>query len=117
MYIGPMYSRELLKGTVAAIILQLLSDEEKMYGYEICQKVKELTEGKIVLKDGSLYPALQKMTADGILSFKEEYVGKRVRKYYFLTRKGQKEKSVYLDEVKDFLATMNKIILPQAKPL
>lgn len=117
MYIGPMYSRELLKGTVTAIILQLLSDEEKMYGYEICQKVKEMTEGKIVLKDGSLYPALQKMTADGILSFKEEYVGKRVRKYYFLTRKGQKEKSVYLEEVKDFLATMNKIVLPQAKPL
>jgi len=42
--------------------------------------VKELSQGKILLKDGSLYPALQKMTSDGLLSFKEETVGGRVRK-------------------------------------
>jgi PadR family transcriptional regulator, regulatory protein PadR len=115
MYIRPMYSKELLKGTLSAIILKLLSDEERMYGYELSQRVKEITDGKIVLKDGSLYPALQKMTSDGLLSFKEEHVGKRVRKYYYLTRKGQKEKAIYVEELKDFIATLNKIVFPELK--
>jgi DNA-binding PadR family transcriptional regulator len=110
-----MYSKELLKGTLSAIILKLLSDEERMYGYELSQRVKEITDGKIVLKDGSLYPALQKMTSDGLLSFKEEHVGKRVRKYYYLTRKGQKEKAIYVEELKDFIATLNKVVFPELK--
>ena len=107
-----MNSKELLKGTLSAIILKLLSENERMYGYEISQRVKELSDGKVLLKDGSLYPALQKMTKDGLLSFKEESVGGRVRKYYYLTRIGQKKKAAYLEELRDFIATMNKIVFP-----
>jgi PadR family transcriptional regulator, regulatory protein PadR len=113
MYICSMYSKELLKGTLSAIILNLLAENERMYGYEIFQRVKELSDEKILLKDGSLYPALQKMTKDGLLSFKEEYIGKRVRKYYSLTVKGEEEKILYLAELKDFLATLNKLVFPQ----
>ena len=108
-----MYSKELLKGTLSAIILNLLSENEKMYGYQIYQRVKEQSDGKIMLKDGSLYPALQKMTKDGLLSYQEEYIGKRVRKYYFLTAKGQTEKVRYIQELKDFLATLDKLIFPK----
>jgi len=110
-----MYSKELLKGTISAIILKLLSGQERMYGYEISMRVKELSEGKILLKDGSLYPALQKMTSDGLLSFKEELVGGRVRKYYYITQHGQKETTVYVQELKDFIATLNRIVFPELK--
>ena len=110
-----MYSKELLKGTISAIILKLLSGQERMYGYEISMRVKELSEGKILLKDGSLYPALQKMTGDGLLSFKEEIVGGRVRKYYYITQRGQKETTVYVQELKDFIATLNRIVFPELK--
>ena len=110
-----MYSKELLKGTLSAIILKLLSEQERMYGYEMSLRVKELSDGKILLKDGSLYPALQKMTADGLLSFKEESVGGRVRKYYYLTKKGREEKVAYVKELKDFMATLNKIVFPEFK--
>ncbi|HPM30035.1 MAG TPA: helix-turn-helix transcriptional regulator [Chryseolinea sp.] len=115
MYICSMYSKELLKGTISAIILKLLSEKEKMYGYEICMVVKELSDGKILLKDGSLYPALQKMTSDGLLSFKEETVGGRVRKYYYITKQGQKQKAAYVEELKDFISTMNKVVFPEFK--
>ena len=113
MYLCSMYSKELLKGTMSAIILKLLSEQERMYGYEMSMKVKELSDGKILLKDGSLYPALQKMTSDGLLSFKEENVGGRVRKYYYLTKYGHKQKTAYVEELKDFIATLNKIVFPQ----
>jgi PadR family transcriptional regulator, regulatory protein PadR len=109
-----MYSKELLKGTLSAIILQLLSEKDRMYGYEMTMKVKEISDGKILLKDGSLYPALQKMTADGLLSFKEEEVGGRIRKYYYLTKQGHKRKIVYVEELKDFISTLNKIVFPEA---
>ena len=113
MYIRVMHSKELLKGTLSVIILKLLSERERMYGYEMYQQVKEMSDGKILLKDGSLYPALQKKTSDGLLSFKEENVGGRVRKYYYLTKKGQKEKVAYVEEVKDFINTLNKIVFPE----
>ena len=108
-----MYSKELLKGTLSAIILKLLSEQDRMYGYEMTQKVKELSGGKILLKDGSLYPALQKMTSDGLLSYKEEVVGGRTRKYYYLTKHGQKQKTAYVKELKEFIATINKIVFPE----
>jgi DNA-binding PadR family transcriptional regulator len=115
MYIRSMYSKELLKGTISAIILKLLSEQEKMYGYEISMKVKELSKGKILLKDGSLYPALQKMTNDGLLSFKEEIVGGRVRKYYYITAQGRTETKAYVAELRDFIATLNSVVFPEFK--
>lgn len=115
IYICSMYSKELLKGTISTIVLKLLSEQERMYGYEISMRVKELSGGKILLKDGSLYPALQKMTADGLLSFKEEEVGGRTRKYYYITKQGHKEKTAHVEELKDFMATLNKIVFPEFK--
>lgn len=117
MYIEPMYSKELLKGTLSAMILKLLAEKDRMYGYEIYQHVKELSGGKILLKDGSLYPALQRLTVDGLLSFKAESVGGRMRKYYYLTKKGHKEKVIYVAELKDFMATLNKIVFPELKAI
>ena len=108
-----MYSKELLKGTLSVIILNLLAENGRMYGYEIFKRVKDLSDEKILLKDGSLYPALQKMTKDGLLSYKEEYIGKRVRKYYYLTPKGKEKNVLLLKELKDFITTLNKLVFPQ----
>jgi DNA-binding PadR family transcriptional regulator len=108
-----MYQKELLKGTLSVIVLNLLAENGRMYGYEIFQKVKELSEGKILLKDGSLYPALQRMTKDGLLTFEEEYIGKRVRKYYLLTPKGKVEKKAHLEELRDFIETLTKVVSPK----
>ncbi|WP_424963445.1 PadR family transcriptional regulator [Ekhidna sp.] len=110
-----MYSKELLKGTLEVIVLQVLSEKGKMYGYELSQMVKEKTDGKIHLKDGSLYPALHKMTKDGILTFEEVSIGKRIRKYYKLTAKGEEQKETLLDEMRDFIKTIEKVIFSDLK--
>lgn len=117
MYCCIMYSKELLKGTLEVIVLQVLSEKGKMYGYELSQMVKEKTEGKIHLKDGSLYPALHKMTKDGILTFEEVSIGKRVRKYYKLTTKGEQEKNTLLAEMRDFIKTIEKVVFNDFKPI
>lgn len=111
-----MFSKELLKGTLSAIILKLLAEEGKMYGYEIAQRVREQSGNKILIKDGSLYPALQKMTEDGLLTFQEEMVAGRVRKYYFLTPKGKTMGAEFVKELKDFIETISLVMKLQPKP-
>ncbi len=110
MYICTMYSKELLKGTLSVIILKLLEDNEKMYGYQITQKVKELSEEKILFKEGSLYPALHKLKESGLIDVETVNIGKRIRRYYFLTAEGTKVKDEKVSEIKDFMITINKIL-------
>jgi PadR family transcriptional regulator len=109
MYLCSMYSKELLKGTLLTIILKLLADE-KMYGYQITQKVKQLSDDKILIKEGSLYPALHKLKNDGLVEIETEYIGKRVRHYYHLTKKGIVAEQKKKDELLNFINTINKII-------
>jgi DNA-binding PadR family transcriptional regulator len=101
-----MYSSELIKGTLKTIILKLLSDNDKMYGYEITHKVKELTGGKIQLTEGALYPTLHALEAQGILSTDVVNVGNRIRKYYSVTPSGKKVATEKVNEFSEFLDTM-----------
>lgn len=105
-----MYSKELLKGTLKPIILKLLSDNERMYGYEIVQAVKQLSSGKIVIKEGSLYPLLHSLAKEEVLETESVMIGKRVRKYYRLSKKGKKITIETLTELHGFLETIQQII-------
>lgn len=105
-----MHSPELLKGTLQTIILKVLKDNGKMYGYEITQRVKDLSEGRIQLTEGSLYPALHKLEADGILKTEVVAIGKRVRKYYILTSEGKALAKSRVAEFVDFISTMNSVL-------
>ncbi len=109
MYICQMYSKELTKGTLMPIILKLISEHDKMYGYEITQHVKELTKGKIDISEGALYPILHKLEAEGVLNTEKVYLGKRVRKYYKITASGKEEIIKITDELNDFINTLQII--------
>jgi len=108
------YSTELLKGTLKTIVLKLLSDNKKMYGYEITQRVKELTLDKIQITEGALYPTLHALEADGLVTTETEYIGKRVRKYYSLSPTGKAKSKEKLKELASFMDTMS--ILLDLKP-
>jgi PadR family transcriptional regulator, regulatory protein PadR len=81
---------ELLKGTLSLLILSLLS-RKPMYGYEIAATVHRDTDGAFTWREGSLYPNLHKMQADGLIAGKwEEKETGRKRRYYHVTDKGRK---------------------------
>lgn len=105
-----MNGNPLLKGTLQTIILKLLEDNDRMYGYEITQKVKEVTKGEIILTQGALYPALHKLEADGLLETYTEVVDNRVRKYYKLTEQGEKDVVDKIKEAKDFIEQLQSIL-------
>lgn len=105
----------LYKGSLTTIILKLLHENGKMYGYEITQKTKLLSDGKLKITEGALYPALHKLEADGLLEAEMEKVDNRMRKYYKLTEKGTKETANKISELEEFIKTLQTIMNP--KPL
>lgn len=110
MYLCLMYSRELVKGTLQTVILRLLRERGRMYGYEMTQLVKQLSQGKYQLTEGSLYPTLHKLEKEGLLGTEREQIGGRTRKYYRLTEKGKVAAGSRLEEFQDFLQTMQKLL-------
>ncbi len=100
----------MLKGTLQTIILKLLEDNSQMYGYEITQKVKEVTAGEFMLTEGALYPALHKLEADGMLETFTKVVDSRVRKYYRLTEQGGKEVADKLNEAQVFIEQLQLLL-------
>lgn len=108
-----MYSKDLMRGTLKTIVLKLLTENGRMYGYEITQQVKVLTEGKLVLTEGALYPTLHKLEAEGLLVTEKESIGKRVRKYYALTPTGNTETANKLKEFEDFVQLMQLLLKPK----
>ena len=115
MYIAYMKpNNPLFKGSLTTIILNLLHADEKMYGYEITKKVKELSEGGLALTEGALYPSLHKLEADGLVEVSIERIGNRSRKYYSLTKNGKKEARNKLRELHVFISQMQNIL--QLKP-
>ncbi len=100
----------LYKGSLTTIILKLLAEQDKMYGYEITKKVKELTNGQLSLTEGALYPGLHKLEADGLVTVSMENIGNRMRKYYSLTKTGKKEMKNRLAELQSFFQQMENIL-------
>jgi DNA-binding PadR family transcriptional regulator len=73
------------------IILAILSRGED-YGYSIIQKVREPSGGNLEWTDGMLYPVLQRMEMDELISSKWKLSGgSRPRRYYRITDRGREE--------------------------
>ena len=60
------------------LILSVLKQRD-CYGYEITNSIKELSDGVIDIKEGSLYPSLYKMVDKGYISSKDEFVNRKLR--------------------------------------
>lgn len=110
MYICTMSSGKLIKGTLQTIILRLLEENKKLYGYEISQKVKELSGGEFVLTEGALYPALHKLEADGFVETTTGTVDGRIRKYYSLSQQGEVEAKQKLNEAAVFIEKLQQVL-------
>ncbi len=85
-----MIPRDLVAASSKPMVLSILAEGES-YGYEIIQKVLELSDEQIEWTDGMMYPVLHRLQRDGLISseWKEADSG-RERKYYRLTSDGRK---------------------------
>ncbi|MVM29412.1 PadR family transcriptional regulator [Spirosoma sp. HMF4905] len=102
-------SSEFLRGTLKTIVLKLLSEQNKMYGYQITQAVKERTRGELTLTFGALYPVLHKLEQEGLLINESVEVDGRLRKYYSLTDSGTQMAIQKISEFERFVDYMQQL--------
>lgn len=104
------HSPELLKGSLQTIVLKVLADYGKMYGYELVQRVRELSTNTINLTEGALYPTLHRMEKRGLLKTEIVMVGKRMRKYYRITPAGIDMVDLRVQGFVAFMKTMSAVL-------
>ena len=105
-----MYQKELLKGNTETLLLSLLSDEP-MHGYRIVKEIEHRSLGYFQFKEGTLYPALHRLDAAGLI--KGQWgVGSTgtQRRYYSITAKGQQVLEERLEEWRHFSRAINRFI-------
>ena len=108
-----MISKALVAASTKPIILSILLSGEN-YGYQIIQKVKELSGGTLEWSDGMLYPVLHRLEKDEFIKSQWKISeGGRLRKYYTLTEAGKEE----LETEKKQWLTVHQALLKLWKPL
>jgi PadR family transcriptional regulator PadR len=102
--------RELLKGSVSLLLLNLLSRAD-MYGYEILQEASRRSANTFEFKEGTLYPALHQLEKRGLIK-SEWRTGDngRERKYYTLTAKGRKTARDYERQWQHLNGVVNAVL-------
>jgi PadR family transcriptional regulator PadR len=95
-YIGYLYTmqrdptwHQLRKGSTALVLLHLIA-VRPTYGFELAERLRERTDGVLAAKEGTLYPALHSLEADGLVeSYWQDSPSGPRRRYYRITQAGR----------------------------
>ena len=103
-------NKELTKGSTALLVLSVLSEQE-MYGYQMIGEINRRSGNVFSMKEGTLYPILHAMVADGLLeSYDALSETGRERKYYRITAAGNLQLSARREEWQVFTGAVNRVI-------
>jgi len=94
------------KGVLELCVLALLGKKDR-YGYDVSEYLSQ----KIDISDGTVYPILRKLKADGLVTaYLSEESGGPPRKYYALTQLGHKQYAQDRQEWLTFTQTVGEIL-------
>lgn len=84
-----MLSKELVAASTVPLVLSVLTTGES-YGYELIQRIQELSRGRIEWTEGMLYPVLHWMEREELIESEWRTIDSgRRRKYYRLRKAGR----------------------------
>ena len=99
-----------LRGSIDLLVLKALA-LEPIHGWGIGLRIQELSQGRLDVNQGSLYPALQRLEHRGwVESDWQSTENNRRARYYSLTKAGRKALGEEVDKWKRFAATMTLVI-------
>src|SRR5215475_888720 len=101
---------ELLQGTLDMLILKAIS-LGGLHGYGVLLRLQQLTQGRLQIQQGSLYPALYRLENQGLISSEwGESDNKRKAKFYTLTAAGRKQLKAEAESWSQFSAVVGGIL-------
>ena len=101
---------KLLKGTLDTLILRVLADGPR-HGWSVSRRIRDLSDEVFDVGQGSLYPALQRLEAEGWLNadWGVSELGRRAR-FYRLTRSGRRRLRAATAEWRHFAAALDEFL-------
>ena len=88
----PKHTNDRLQGTLDLLVLKTLASRGTMHGYGITLHIEQISQEILRLEEGSLYPALHRMTQAGWL--RSEWgasENNRRARYYSITPAGRRQ--------------------------
>ena len=107
----PAHSQsDVLRGSLDLLVLKTLS-LEPLHGWGISQRIQQLSNGTLDVNQGSLYPALQRLEKEGLITsdWRTTENNRRAR-YYELTPPGQRALGAELESWRRFAAALELIL-------
>lgn len=106
-----------LKGNLDGMLLAVLNTGP-MHGYAVVESLRERSEGRVNLPSGTVYPALHRLEAGGLVSSRWETAGGRRRRVYEITAAGVRSLQDSRANWRDIIDTVRSIMLTddQAAP-
>ena len=77
-----------LRGQLDVLVLAALRDDPA-HGYAVIRRLDDRSAGAFALAEGTVYPVLHRLEAEGLLASDWSTVGGRRRRVYRLTRAGR----------------------------
>jgi PadR family transcriptional regulator PadR len=100
---------EVLKGHVDLLLLSTLR-AGPLHGYAVVEKLRGASDGAFDLAEGTVYPALYRLEAAGLLSSRWTSARGRRRRVYELTKRGRGELARERDEWKAFAHAVEAVL-------
>jgi DNA-binding PadR family transcriptional regulator len=99
----------LLKGHLDLLLLSVLAGDPA-HGYLVVERLRVESEGAFDLPDGTVYPALYRLEASGLISSNWRNHGGRKRRVYRLTRSGEKALGEYMKDWAEFQGAVQSVM-------
>ncbi len=100
---------ESLKGHLDALLLAVLS-RGPLHGYAVIEELGRRSDGALALPEGTVYPALHRLEAAGLLSSAWSKDSGRRRRVYELTRRGQRELGLRRGDWREFSRAVEAVL-------
>ena len=104
---------DILPGTLDLLILKTLQ-RMPLHGYGIALSIKRLSDNVLTVEEGSLYPALQRLLAQGWVKaeWKMTETNRRAR-YYTLTAGGRKQLGIEITQFEEMISAITRVLRGQ----
>lgn len=103
------YWKSLVNMSLSRLLILRSLHRQPSHGYVVLQEVEEFTSGCCVPTYGTIYPVLKELENGGYCTSSYEIVGKRKRKVYTLTERGEKAYQMAMKAWEETLPYLNKI--------
>src|SRR6476659_4509399 len=100
---------EALKGHLDGLVLATLEDGP-LHGYAVIERLRGRSAGAFDLAEGTVYPVLHRLEAEGLLSSAWSTVAGRRRRVYRLTKRGEKALAARETEWRAFSSAVEAVL-------